>query len=741
VVKVPFRLFLLLSALSGACLAQSPLPVTGNLSQILGTPSPYAGVSIQLQNCAQPVTIPGGSVLVNTTVLLQADASGNVNSTVWPVDKLDCNGTTGNAIYGVQYISSGVPTADPICYAPVSSLGVWNLATLSPVVCSSSPPNPQDGSYNNLTVNNLLTPGRIADWHDVNANCTAFRGQVNVRDCGAVADGAYLSGSCSQTFPTGCYLGTDNTTAIRKAITALGSAGGTIYFPSSGTNYWMIGAPNPYAGTDDCTLSAATGYYGILNLPSNVTLVGAGRWITTLMANPGTGHSHTCAMIQNASYGTMGVTIRGMRLDGNENTSTTKYDFLHPNNNSGAGTNTVMAFILNFGTGGNSPGYGPSLIMDDFVIAGFGGGGVDSPSQNASAFLQNNGWAEMTNGAIAFNEWSTYVIANPDSVYTNVYWSANGSWNNLEGLKIYDGGSTFTGNYFGGGTGGTAQVLLIGGNGNKFVNCVFDNVSGSQMRLIDDGSTGPGANVVANSIFAQPGNAGAAVPFISIEGHSAANIFSGLIFSNGPLGHGNYAVAESGSATGNNVIGATIDSSTPPTVSAFLLSSGSKAVGTIGGVDTTYNSAGYKVNGTALASTNLGDTANIARMNTANTFTGLQKMPGWGNTQTATLTALAAAGTSPTIVCAPGFICTPNYGVVNLTLGSATTTGDLFSVSWATALDHIPAGHYDVYDNTSAAIFGNVTPDNGTGSTTQCVVKAVTAITAAHSLQITYVCI
>ena len=150
-------LFSSIAFLSVAAFAQTPLPVTGNLSQILGSPQPYAGVSLQLQNCAAPITIPGTGVVVNTALQIQANASGIVNSQVWPVDVIDCNGTTGQSMYGVQYIVGGVPTADPLCYQPVSTMGAWNLSTLQPIACTQTPPNPQDAQYRNLNLTGCLT--------------------------------------------------------------------------------------------------------------------------------------------------------------------------------------------------------------------------------------------------------------------------------------------------------------------------------------------------------------------------------------------------------------------------------------------------------------------------------------------------------------------------------------------------------------------------------------------------------
>jgi hypothetical protein len=141
-----------LGALQALATTPTPLPVQGNLTSIVGTGQPYAGVKIQLQNCASPVSINGYSVIVQTGYQVQANSSGVVNTSVWSNDLIDCNGTTGNSQYQLSYVVNGAVQGTPQCYQVISTQGVWNLNTQQPITCSQSPYNPQDAQYTNLNV-------------------------------------------------------------------------------------------------------------------------------------------------------------------------------------------------------------------------------------------------------------------------------------------------------------------------------------------------------------------------------------------------------------------------------------------------------------------------------------------------------------------------------------------------------------------------------------------------------------
>lgn len=179
---------LLLCAICGFSQTPTPIPITGNVQGITSGATPYAGVSIQLVNCPAPISIPGTAVIAPQGQQLQADGTGLINSTIWPNDKIDCNGTTGNSQYTLQYIVNGTPTADPVCYQVLSTQGQWNLNNTQPVTCGQTPPNPQD-----LTVNNLVVNAAIA------AATANFSGNVTFNG------GFTLSGGLASFAFTGSY--------------------------------------------------------------------------------------------------------------------------------------------------------------------------------------------------------------------------------------------------------------------------------------------------------------------------------------------------------------------------------------------------------------------------------------------------------------------------------------------------------------------------------------------------------
>ena len=87
-----------------------PIPITGNLGAIQGIGQPYAGVSIQLQNCPSPASITGYFGIVQTGYQIRATSAGLISGTIWPNDLITCNGTTGNSQYSEVVVISGVPS-------------------------------------------------------------------------------------------------------------------------------------------------------------------------------------------------------------------------------------------------------------------------------------------------------------------------------------------------------------------------------------------------------------------------------------------------------------------------------------------------------------------------------------------------------------------------------------------------------------------------------------------------------
>ena len=86
-------------------------------------------------------TIAGYMAIVPTQYQFQANSSGFVSSTVWANDQITCNGTLGASQYYLSYIVNGTVSGTPQCYQVVSTQGLWNLNTQTPITCGSSPPN------------------------------------------------------------------------------------------------------------------------------------------------------------------------------------------------------------------------------------------------------------------------------------------------------------------------------------------------------------------------------------------------------------------------------------------------------------------------------------------------------------------------------------------------------------------------------------------------------------------------
>lgn len=140
-----------LGAIQALAQTPVPLPVTGNLSSIVGSPVAYAGLDVQLQNCPSPVAISGYWGIVQQEYQVQANASGMVSFNLWPNDLITCNSTTGNSQYLLSILVNGAVQGTPQCYQIVSTQGSWNInGPQQPIPCSQPPPNPQDASYRNI---------------------------------------------------------------------------------------------------------------------------------------------------------------------------------------------------------------------------------------------------------------------------------------------------------------------------------------------------------------------------------------------------------------------------------------------------------------------------------------------------------------------------------------------------------------------------------------------------------------
>jgi hypothetical protein len=114
----------------------------------------------------------------------------------------------------------------------------------------------------------------------------------------------------------------------------------------------------------------------------------------------------------------------------------------------------------------------------------------------------------------------------------------------------------------------------------------------------------------------------------------------------------------------------------------------------------------------------------------------------FSNSQSVSFSAGAAAGSGASIpICgATSTYCTPNYGIVLMTLGTSTTTGDLLTITWSTAFNHTAVCAYTILDATSSTAVTTLYHDYGSSSSTSAVLSVTSALTASHALLITYVC-
>jgi hypothetical protein len=115
----------------------------------------------------------------------------------------------------------------------------------------------------------------------------------------------------------------------------------------------------------------------------------------------------------------------------------------------------------------------------------------------------------------------------------------------------------------------------------------------------------------------------------------------------------------------------------------------------------------------------------------------------FGGISSATLTAGAAAGTSPTIACATSHVCSAVNGTINLTTGSSPTTGALLTIS-SSGLTHTNQPDCQAQVTLTASPYTN--PLGSTNpmfsySTTVWTLNVGTALSASTAYTVTYTCL
>jgi hypothetical protein len=119
------------------------------------------------------------------------------------------------------------------------------------------------------------------------------------------------------------------------------------------------------------------------------------------------------------------------------------------------------------------------------------------------------------------------------------------------------------------------------------------------------------------------------------------------------------------------------------------------------------------------------------------TATGYLSSKGWFGNYTASYTAGAAAGTSPTIACATTHTCTNIQGTYSIKTGTSPTTGTLVTIN----LNHTQNNILDCSSDLWLPGTGHILTYELTNSTTSTIVVTLdAALTASTTYYFTYVC-
>lgn len=408
-------------------------------------------------------------------------------------------------------------------------------------------------------------------------SCRLHRGVLNVENCGAVADGKWVAGGCGQISPSGCWTGTNNNAAINKAAVTLAAAGGgEMYFPPSGTNIWMIGSAvectKPIAG-------AGGGENALVTLAPGITLEGAGRSTTTIMAEPGVASTAGCWMFGNSVNPTYNDNFKDLRLDGNEPTGPIHHDILHPDNGnspeSSAGWDGLGAIFIQPDDHSNSPLNLPAAVIDNDQFTGFTGGRYSNPalpkSMQAVLWFGPYGRVVVKNSSIYFNEDASAIFNQAsDSLFQDLYMNQDGDWNAIPmTVELNTGTVKWIDDYWGGGY--STNYVGLGVQDSEFVGDTNDSPGpgirsqcsstvmgcGSNYQFYSSGDRNSSGDTILGGTAT---DTYMGYPAITFEGSSANNAVEGVTFGrlrNGPTP--SYLVQEQGAARKTSVVGSVVE--------------------------------------------------------------------------------------------------------------------------------------------------------------------------------------
>ena len=131
----------------------------------------------------------------------------------------------------------------------------------------------------------------------------------------------------------------------------------------------------------------------------------------------------------------------------------------------------------------------------------------------------------------------------------------------------------------------------------------------------------------------------------------------------------------------------------------------------------------------------------LATLSLPQTFTGVQQFADMRGSQAVTITVGAGAGTGATATCdtGDGYACTQMSGVVTLVAGTSAAPGDLFTITWGTALANLPAC---TYSNASTTILAGSSTywDTANTSTTKASLATTATIGTPNTFKLIYRC-